>query len=81
MQNMSIEILKLKNRMDNIERRITDKSPCDRLKATVDKWVDDADNTLADLHRNLTFTITDLQKESWLDGYKTFGERIKRIIE
>ena len=80
MQNMSIEILKLKNRMNDIERQVTDKSPCDRLRDTVDKWVNDADSTLADLDKNSEFTITYLEKESWLDGFKTFGERVKREI-
>ena len=78
---MSIEILKLKNRMDNIERRITDKSPCDRLRNIVDKWVDDADSTLADLDKNSEFTFTYLHKTTWLDGFKAFGDRIKREMD
>ena len=78
--NYDTEIFKLKNKMDNIEKKVTDKSPCDRLKAMVDKQIDDAENAIADLHKNSAFTISHLEKESWLDGYKTFGERIRREL-
>ena len=77
--NYDTEIFQLKNRIDNIERRVIDKSPCDRLRDIVDKHLDEANTFLNE--PLMGYNIESLEKRAYLKGFKARAQLMKRELD